>query len=72
MAPQALSAPPANTLVVGSSPDFSAISGSNVPTRSKDSTRRGHSDTGKSNALAILSLHSLPATSSNNVPAASE
>ncbi|MNP06815.1 hypothetical protein D3C76_988150 [compost metagenome] len=71
-APQALSAPPANTFVEDNRPDASAISGNKVPVCSKDSTNLGQRESGRSKASAISALHVLEPTSSRSVPAASE
>ncbi|MNV44718.1 hypothetical protein D3C71_1364870 [compost metagenome] len=71
-APQALSAPPANTLVPGARPARSAISGRSPPVWPNDSVSGGQSDSGRLNACAISALQSLAAASSSRVPAASE
>src|SRR5699024_181602 len=72
IAPQALSAPPANTRVVSASPVILAYVGSMVPTSACDSTNGGHIPVSISSKLQISSLHSFARTSNNNVPAASE
>src|SRR5690606_34168032 len=70
-APQALSAPPANTGIASFCGNSSAYSCNKVPEKSSARIIFGHAENGISNFKQISSLHVCDAKSNRSVPAAS-